>query len=275
MKTIIVVGGGAAGLMAAISASGENGKVTVIDHNDKAGRKLFITGKGRCNITNACPPEEFLRHVVTNPRFLYSAFSRFSNLDMMDFLEREGLTLKTERGQRVFPQSDHSSDVIRTLTKACRTRGVSFRFGCHVQDLLFEDLLTEPSETCGGIPNGRTGDCKVEARKKDHGKETGLREGKGKKGPERRIAGVRLSDGTELACDAVILACGGRSYPSTGSDGSGFDLARTAGHRVTDLQPSLVPFETAEPWCRDLMGLSLKNVSIRVKCGKKLVYEGF
>ena len=103
MKTIIIVGGGAAGLMAAISASGDDTKVTVIDHNDRAGRKLFITGKGRCNITNACPPEDFLRNVVTNSRFLYSSFTRFSNHDMMDFLEKEGLALKTERGQRVFP----------------------------------------------------------------------------------------------------------------------------------------------------------------------------
>ena len=298
MKTIIIVGGGAAGLMAAISASGDDTKVTVIDHNDRAGRKLFITGKGRCNITNACPPEAFLRNVVTNSRFLYSSFTRFSNHDMMDFLEKEGLALKTERGQRVFPRSEHSSDVIRTLTKVCRSKGVSFRFGCHVQDLLLEDLLTKTGEAANGMHDSKPDDCldiigqKTDDRKTafregkrkgtafsaetgDDRKRNGTRTGKEKKGPEKRIAGVRLSDGTDLACDALILACGGRSYQSTGSDGSGYDLARTVGHRITNLQPSLVPFEMAEPWCQELMGLSLKNISIRVKCGKKLVYEGF
>jgi len=275
MKTIIVVGGGAAGLMAAISASGEGKRVTVIDHNDRAGRKLFITGKGRCNITNACPAEEFLSHVVTNPRFLYSAFDQFSNFDMMDFLEQEGLALKTERGQRVFPQSDHSSDVIRTLTQACRTRGVCFRFDCHVRDLILEKSVPVDVKSGTGFYDGGEDVSGDLPQKRSPLKESGSRKGKGKKGPENRVIGVRLSDGTELACDALILACGGKSYQSTGSDGSGFDLARAAGHRITDLQPSLVPFEMAEPWCKDLMGLSLRNISVRVKCGKKLVYEGF
>ncbi len=285
MKTIIIVGGGAAGLMAAISASGQGRSVTVIDHNDKAGRKLFITGKGRCNITNACPPEEFLGSVVTNSRFLYSAFSRFSNRDMMAFLEEEGLDLKTERGLRVFPQSDHSSDVIRTLTGACRRRGVRFEFGCHVEELLFEAMTAAGGERTGsgntaqassGIEQAAS-DQTILQKKAGH-KKTGKGKSsrnKSRKGPEKRIAGVRLSDGRTLACDALILACGGASYPATGADGSGYDLARSAGHRIIDIQPSLVPFEMEETWCKDLMGLSLKNISIRIKSGKKLVYEGF
>ena len=270
MKTIIIVGGGAAGLMAAISASGEGRKVIVVDHNDKAGRKLFITGKGRCNITNACPPEESLGHVVTNSRFLYSAFSRFSNRDMMDFLEREGLSIKTERGQRVFPQSDHSSDVIRTLTGVCREKGVQFRFGSHVKELLFDDLVTDGARENTTVVFSEEAGAQKNLKKNDSGQKS-----RRHKGPERKIAGVRFSDGSSMACDALILACGGRSYPSTGADGSGFDLARSAGHRITDLQPSLVPFEMEETWCRELMGLSLKNISIRVKSGRKLVFEGF
>lgn len=304
MKTIIIVGGGAAGLMAAISASKKNRSVILLDHNDKAGRKLFITGKGRCNITNACPPEEFLGSVVTNSRFLYSAFSRFSNQDMMAFLEEEGLALKTERGLRVFPQSDHSSDVIRTLTGACRRRGVRFEFGCHVEELLFQDLTVAVGEETGGgntegtgvrntaqASSGNTAHASAGIgqasndqtilqnnlghKKTGKGKSSRNKGGKGSKGPEKRIAGVRLSDGRTLACDALILACGGASYPATGADGSGYDLARSAGHRITDIQPSLVPFEMEETWCKDLMGLSLRNISIRIKSGKKLVYEGF
>ena len=119
MNKVIIVGGGAAGMMAAISASKEGKKVCILEKNEKLGKKLFITGKGRCNITNACPAEEFLTHVVTNPRFLYSTFSQFNNEDMMDYLERIGLPIKTERGQRVFPQSDRSSDVIQALKREC------------------------------------------------------------------------------------------------------------------------------------------------------------
>ena len=238
MKEIIIVGAGAAGMMAAISASGQKRgsgdrvRVTLIEKNDRPGKKIYITGKGRCNITNGCPPEDFLSSVVTNPRFLYSSFAGWNNEDMVRFLNERGLATKEERGMRIFPVSDHSSDVIRTLRQACMDRGVRFHFEKEA-----EEILLDP-----------TGKC---------------------------VKGLKLTDGSELACDCLILACGGCSYSSTGSDGSGYRLAAKAGHKILKPQPSLVPFVMEETWCKDLMGLSLKNVALTLKNGKKSIYEGF
>ena len=232
MNKVIIVGGGAAGMMAAISASKEGKKACILEKNEKLGKKLFITGKGRCNITNACPADEFLTHVVTNPRFLYSTFSQFNNEDMMDYLEEIGLPIKTERGQRVFPQSDRSSDVIDALKKQCKKGGVQIYYHTEVKELLFD----EEKENC---------------------------------------VGVLLSDGKKMMGDSVILACGGFSYASTGSNGSGYTLAKQAGHKIKSIEPSLVPFEMKEMWCKDLMGLTLKNIGVRIKAKKKTVYEGF
>lgn len=234
MKKIIIIGGGAAGLMAAISASRKDPKqhIILLEHNEKVGKKLFITGKGRCNVTNACSPEEFLSHVVTNPRFMYSSFSRFNNEDMMAFLEKMGLKLKVERGSRVFPASDKSYDVIDVLKKACKNAGVEIIYHAHVSKI--------------------------------HIKE-----------PERCFESVELSDHTRICGDALIVATGGVSYPQTGSDGSGYDLVKDLGHTIKTPSPSLVPFTIRESWCKDLMGLTLKNVSIKVTDGKKKVYEGF
>ena len=232
MNKVIIVGGGAAGMMAAISASKEGKKVCILEKNEKLGKKLFITGKGRCNITNACPADEFLTHVVTNPRFLYSTFSQFNNEDMMDYLEEIGLPIKTERGQRVFPQSDRSSDVIDALKKQCKKGGVQIYYHTEVKELLFD----EEKENC---------------------------------------VGVLLSDGKKMIGDSVILACGGFSYASTGSNGAGYTLAKQAGHKIKSIEPSLVPFEMKETWCKDLMGLTLKNIGVRIKAKKKTVYEGF
>ena len=240
MKEIIIVGAGAAGMMAAISASGQKNekrgkdkvRVTIIEKNDRPGKKIYITGKGRCNISNSCPPEDFLSSVVTNPRFLYSSFAGWNNEDMIRFLNEQGLETKEERGRRIFPVSDHSSDVIRTLRKACQDRGVHFLFDQEAEEILFD-----PSGKC--------------------------------------VTGLKLSDGRELHCDSLILACGGCSYPSTGSDGSGWRIAAGAGHKIKAPQPSLVPFVMEETWCRDLMGLTLKNVSLTLKTGKKTIYEGF
>lgn len=234
MKTIIIIGGGAAGLMAAISASKkrEKQKIILLDHNEKVGKKIFITGKGRCNITNACPPDEFLSHVVTNPRFMYSSFSQFNNEDMMAFLEEEGLKLKVERGARVFPASDKSFDVIDTLKNACKKAGVEIRYRAHVTKIYTKE-------------------------------------------PEHSFESVELSDHTRIYGDSLILASGGMSYPSTGSDGSGYELAKAMGHTIKTPYPSLVPFTVREPWCKDLMGLTLKNISIKLSDGKKKIYEGF
>ena len=204
----------------------------MLEKAEKLGKKLFITGKGRCNITNACPAEEFLTHVVTNPRFLYSTFSQFNNEDMIEYLEKIGLPVKTERGQRVFPQSDRSSDVIQALKRECEKGRVKIYYHTEVKELLFN----EEKDQC---------------------------------------IGVLLSDGRKMEGDSVILACGGFSYASTGSDGAGYILAKQAGHKIKSIEPSLVPFEMKENWCKELMGLTLKNVMVRIKTKKKTIYEGF
>ena len=234
MKKVIIIGGGAAGMMAAISASGEGKRVILLERNEKLGKKLFITGKGRCNITNACDAEEFLSHVATNSRVLYSSFSRFNNDDMIRLLNDAGLKTKVERGQRVFPQSDHSSDVIGTLKRLCDRNGVQIHYHTKVEKILLHHDAGNAS-----------------------------------------FAGVQLSDGKTIEGDSLILAAGGCSYTSTGSDGDGYRLARSVGHSIKPPYPSLVPFIMKENWCRELMGLTLKNVSIRVKQQKKVIYEGF
>ena len=219
-------------MMAAISASEAGKKVIILEKNEKLGKKLFITGKGRCNVTTACPPEEFLNHVMTNPRFLYSSFSRFNNEDMIAFLNTAGLKTKVERGQRVFPFSDHSSDVIQTLKRQCEKNRVIIRYHARVTDILLNDEQTA-------------------------------------------FSGVRLEDGEIITGESLIMACGGNSYASTGSNGEGYLLAESIGHTIKPVYPSLVPFVMKENWCKDLMGLTLKNVSITVKNGKKSIYEGF
>ena len=230
-RRVLIVGGGAAGMMAAISAARCGCQVDLYEKNEKLGKKLFITGKGRCNVTNACEGvEAFLPHVVSNPRFLYSAFYGFDNQAMMAFLESEGLHLKVERGLRVFPVSDKSSDVIRTLEQAMRKAGVRVHLNAPVKSLIME---------------------------------------------EDRVCGLTLASGEAVAGDAVILAAGGLSYPSTGSDGDGYRLAKSAGHSVTSLTPSLVPMVVEEDWCRDLQGLSLRNIGFVLKRGRKKIYEGF
>lgn len=232
MRRIVIVGGGAAGMMAALAASGPDTKVTLLEKNEKLGKKLFITGKGRCNVTNDCEVEELLSHVVTNKKFLYSAFYGFSSRDMKAFLEKRGLRLKTERGNRVFPVSDHSSDVISCLSRGLSEAGVEVKL--HTEAVR---LVTV------GEPAG--------------------------------IRGVYTGDGSFYEADAVIVATGGLSYPSTGSTGDGYRFAREAGHRVTELSPALVPFEAEEDWVRDLMGLSLRNVAVTVFDGKKKLYSEF
>ena len=234
MKKIIVVGGGPAGMMAAITAAKAGHQVSLYEQNEKLGKKLFITGKGRCNVTNDCDPEELLRNVITNPKFLYSAFYDFTAQNCMEFFEEIGVRLKVERGNRVFPQSDHSSDIIRALEYEMRRLGVEIHLNTAVKSVLTD----EQSE-------------------------------------EQRCVGIMLSDGKKVSADCVLLATGGISYPLTGANGSGLEMAQRSGHKVTDLYPALVPLCTQETWCHDLMGLSLRNVSAKIKNGKKVLYEGF
>lgn len=229
---VLVVGGGPAGMMAAIQAAKQGNTVTLLEQNEKLGKKLFITGKGRCNVTNDCDVTELFDSVVSNKKFLYSAFYSFSNQDVKDFFEEQGLRLKVERGRRVFPASDKSSDVIKALGNALKKLEVKVRLRTRV-----DKVLTENDIVCG----------------------------------------VRLSDGECLNADKVILATGGVSYKSTGSDGSGLAMAEKLGHQVTKLRPGLVGMCTKEDWVRDMQGLTLKNVAVSIgkKQGKKPLYEDF
>lgn len=232
-KKIVVIGAGAAGMMAAITA-GKTADVLLIEKNDRVGKKLFITGKGRCNVTNAGDADVFFNSVVTNSKFMYSSFYSFDNNMVMDFLEKVSCPLKVERGGRVFPVSDHSSDVIGAF-KTLINRNHNIK------------LLT---------------DSKVLQIKCEDGQVTGvvIQEKENKKN-------------REIDCDAVIVATGGMSYPLTGSTGDGYKWAEKCGHTIKELSPSLVPFEIEEKCCRDMMGLSLKNVDLHIKCGKKKIFD--
>lgn len=236
MSRVLVVGGGAAGMMAALAAAGKGHRVTLFEKNEKLGKKIYITGKGRCNVTNACEPQELFDNVVSNSKFLYSAFYGFDNNAVQQFFETHGCPLKTERGNRVFPISDHSSDVIRALSGALEKAGVEICLHTPVKK-----LLTEKAGEEGSL----------------------------------RIKGVKLLSGEEAKGDAVVLACGGLSYQATGSTGDGYRMAQETGHTLVSCKPSLVPFHIKEEWCRQLQGLALKNVNASLYIEGKEIYEGF
>lgn len=230
MSKVIVVGGGPAGMFAAYFAAKNGHEVTLFEQNEKLGKKLYITGKGRCNITNASDMEDLFDNVCSNPKFLYSAFYSYTNDQVVDFFESHGLRTKVERGNRVFPVSDHSSDVIATLSKALKEVGVEVKLHTKVLKLLSED---------------------------------------------DRIQGVVLENGKTFFADAVILATGGISYPSTGSTGDGYRFAESLNHKIIEPTPSLVPFEVQESWVTEMQGLALKNVAITIKRDEKTVYSDF
>ncbi len=217
-------------MAAAISAAKNGHKVILFEQNEKLGKKLFITGKGRCNLTNACDTQDLFEQVVQNPKFLYSAIYGFDNFQTMDFFEQAGVPLKTERGNRVFPQSDHSSDIIRALEKEMQRCAVEVKLNACVKEL---------------------------------------------KMTQNHIEGLTLTDGTGDTFDAVILATGGLSYPQTGSTGDGLRFAKACGHRIMDCSPSLVPMEIREEELFSLMGLSLRNVTLRFFQNKKKLGEEF
>lgn len=263
-KNVIVIGAGAAGLMAAVTAAENGAKVTVLEKNEKAGKKIYITGKGRCNLTNDCATEDFFGYVARNHKFLYSAVYGFDHDMVKAFFEKNGCPVKVERGGRVFPVSDHASDVTGTLVRRLQKLGGQIRYHTTVSAILTEALDTDEtnlSET--GLSDPANADRTVS--------------GAGRKGRPvhgKKVRGVRLENGREVKADAVILCTGGLSYPSTGSDGDGLKIARQLGMEVVPTAPSLVPFETKEEWCRDLQGLALKNVSVRIFPAETEAEEG-
>lgn len=222
-------------MLASILLAQRGYAVHVFEQNEKLGKKLFITGKGRCNVTNACESvEDLLRAVVSNPKFLYSAFHQCNNYQMMDFFEKLGIPLKVERGGRVFPKSDKSSDVIRALERRMKDLGVQIHLNSRVEKL----LLDGQDETS-------------------------------------HIQGLLLENKREIKGQRVLVATGGLSYASTGSDGSGYAFAKAAGHKVIAPIPSLAPLLIQEGYVRHLQGLSLRNIEFSAWDGKKCLYKEF
>ena len=261
---VLVIGGGAAGMMAACSAAEAGARVMLLEKNEKAGKKIYITGKGRCNFTNACDPEDFLSHVPCHASFLYSSVYGFDPAAVIAWFEEHGCRTKVERGNRAFPQSDHASDITKALERAMRESGVQIRLHSEAARILFpgqqdeterEDVsLTDDSEHCGEKAADRADMQQVDRRK---------------------VTGVCLSDGTVLSARAVVIATGGLSYPTTGSTGDGYRLAEKAGHTVEPCSPSLVPLCCAEEDLSEMQGLSLKNVTLRIFNGKRKAWDGF
>lgn len=235
MSKVLIIGGGAAGMMAAVTAAGAGHQVALYEKNEKLGKKLYITGKGRCNLTNACDTEELFESLCANKKFLYSAFYGFSNQDTIRFFAEQGLETKVERGNRVFPVSDHSSDVIRVLQRAMAAAGVDVYLNSEVKELIISERQV-----------------------------SGIRIFEKNSKRERVVNG-----------EAVIVATGGLSYPVTGSTGDGYRFAGAAGHGISECSPALVPLQTEEVWVPELQGLSLRNVRAGLYDGSKCLYEDF
>ena len=237
MARVLIVGAGAAGLMAAGAAAERGHQVTVLEHMDKPAQKILVTGKGRCNVTNDCPAEEFLHHVRTNPRFLYSSLGAFPPAKTMELFRSLGVELKVERGRRVFPVSDKAEEIRQALL---RYAGQAELVHDGAKKLLLEPLPAQ--------------------QEPDSAPENPRHPKKKKAGPAFRCVGVRGTSGREYRADAVLIATGGVSYPTTGSTGDGYRLAQQAGHSLVEPVPSLVSLVSHDPDCKKMMGLALKNV---------------
>ena len=231
MKNTIIIGGGPAGLMAAISSSKNGDKVTIIEKMPSCGKKLLITGKGRCNITNNAEMDKFMENTPTNAKFLYGVFNNFTNRDIVELLENEGVKTKVERGERVFPASDRAQDVLDALLHILKKQNVQILTGSTVKKIIIDN--------------------------------------------HKNVLGVELDNKKEMKADKIILATGGKSYPVTGSTGDGYKLAKDLGHIITKIEPSLVPLTSYDGVCKDLQGLSLRNVAIKLYICDKVVYKDF
>ncbi len=280
MSRVIVIGGGASGMMAAISAAHAGHSVTLLEQNEKLGKKIYITGKGRCNLTNDSDMETMRAHVISNPKFLYSSFAAFTSQDIVTLLENEGCPVKVERGNRVFPVSDHASDVTRALTRCLNHLGVDIRLNTRVSSLICSDGRCTGVKYCHADCGRNTVTDKTPARTEASARPAedargNAAEGRAPSGKSEDSAAINGSDEQELYADAVIVATGGCSYPSTGSTGDGYRFAKETGHHITQLRPSLVPVEAGPEWVTQLQGLSLRNVRIQIKKNGKVLYSDF
>ena len=228
---VVIIGGGPAGMLSAIKSAKEGNDVTILEKMNTCGRKLLITGKGRCNITNAIDIDEFIKKIPGNGKFLYSAFQNFNNQDIIKMLEQEGVHTKVERGNRVFPTSDKSMDVLNALLKILKKLNVKIKTNTKVKEILVQ---------------------------------------------ENTVCGVLTENNEKIEAKKVILATGGKSYPATGSTGDGYEIAKKLGHTITEIKGSLVPLKIYEvDICKELQGLSLKNVKIHIKSENKKIYKDF
>lgn len=236
---VIIIGGGPAGMMAAISAGEAGNSVTILEKMESLGKKLLITGKGRCNITNAADISEFFNFIPVNSKFLYSAFNQYSNIDIIQFLESHGVRTKIERGKRVFPISDKAKDVLEALIKRIKDLNIDVKTNFKVEEIVTKNNQIE------GI----------------------------------RGINLKTKQQEYIVADKLVMATGGKSYPVTGSTGEGYKIVEALGHTITDLKPSLVPLtceeKSSQNLCQELQGLALKNVSIKIKQEQKLIYEDF
>ena len=237
MSKVIIIGGGAAGMLAAISAALIGHEVSIYEKNEKLGKKLYITGKGRCNLTNASSMDIVMTKVVSNPKFLYSAFKSYTNENIMQLIEENFCPLKIERGNRVFPLSDHSSDIIKALTNKLKELNVNINLRTEVSEIIVDDY-TEV-------------------------------------GYKNKVKGIILKNKERIYADSIILCTGGMSYAATGSTGDGYNFAKKLGHNIIKPTPSLVPLNIKEDIVRNLQGLSLKNVEISIKDKDRLIYKDF
>lgn len=233
---VIVIGGGPSGMMSAIQAKQNGNQVILLEKMKSLGKELLITGKGRCNITSSLGMEEFIENTPGNGRFLFSCYQNYTNQDIINFLKEQGLEVKEERGNRIFPVTDKSIDVLKCFTQKLKELKVEIQYETEVKQ-----ILTEEKE---GI---------------------------------KKIIGVVTNHGNIMA-DRIILATGGKSYPLTGSTGDGYELVKPLGHTITPIKPSLVPLEVYDKnFCKQLQGLSLRNISIKLEDveKKKIIYQDF
>jgi predicted Rossmann fold flavoprotein len=227
---VIVIGGGAAGMMAAIVSAKEGNKVTLLEKTSSLGNKIKITGKGRCNITFEGDREKFKENVVKNYKFMYSSFSNFDNKDVVEYFNSLNVDTKVERGGRIFPVSDNAEEIVQALIRDLKKNKVEVKVNSGVSEILVKDS---------------------------------------------HITGVKLLNGESLNCEKCIIATGGKSYQKTGSSGDGYILAKKVGHNIIDIKPGLVPIRSNDNICKNLQGLSLRNISLKILDENKTIYEAF
>lgn len=274
---VVIIGGGPAGIMSAISASKSGNDVTIIEKMNSLGKKLLITGKGRCNITSGLEISEFINNIPGNGRFLYSALQNFSNQDIIELLQKHGVKVKEERGNRIFPVSDRAKDVLDAFYAELRALNVKILTNSRVENIVINNGAADRAEYILAN-NGKKND--VEKNSVNN----------------KSVTGVEyVSEGKKyfINADKIILATGGKSYPTTGSTGDGYEIAKKLGHTITKIKPSLIPmvandnpnielnvkakYKSSKSLCKQLQGLSLRNVKITImdKDKNKCIYDDF